>query len=145
MSYKNLEIWKISDHLVIEIHRMTVKDLPAFEMYETGSQIRRSIKSVKANIVEGYGRNRSKKEFLHFLNIALASALESIDHLETLYKTGSLQDKGKYEYLADKLDHLGKGLRRFIFAVNSTHRTSNNEHPLTSNIQSSPVTLFIPW
>ena len=127
MSYKNLDIWKIADELVIEIHRMTINDLPGFELYETGSQIRRSIKSVKANIVEGYGRNRSKKEFLYFLNIALASALESIDHLETLYKTGSLQDKGKYEHLADKLDHLGKGLRRFISAVNKSHRTSNNE------------------
>jgi four helix bundle protein len=123
MSYKNLDIWKIADKLVVEIHRMTIMDLPAFEMYETGSQIRRSIKSVKANIVEGYGRNRSKKEFLHFLYIALGSSIESLDHLETLYKTGSLKDREKYEILADKLDHLGKSLRRFIKVVNCNHRT----------------------
>lgn len=123
MSYRNLEIWKIADELVVEIHHMSIKDLPAFEMYETGSQIRRSIKSVKANIVEGYGRNRSKKEFLYFLSIALASTLESIDHLETLYKTGSLKDKGQFEILADKLDHLGKSLRRFIAVVNNNHRS----------------------
>jgi four helix bundle protein len=127
MSYKNLEIWKMAEELVCEIHRMTINELPGYEMYETGSQIRRSIKSVKANIVEGYGRNRSKKEFLHFLTIALASTIESIDHLETLYKTGSLKDEAKYEILADKLDHLGKGLRRFISVVSKYHRTTNNE------------------
>jgi four helix bundle protein len=126
MSYKNLEIWKMSERLVIQIHNMTINDLPAFEMYETGSQIRRSIKSVKANIVEGYGRKQSSKEYLHFLKIALASAVESIDHLETLYKTGSLKNKDKYEKLAEDLDHLGKSLRRFIAAVNNNYQTPNN-------------------
>jgi four helix bundle protein len=54
MSYKKLNIWKKSRELVIDIHKMTLA-LPKFELYETGSQIRRSIKAVKANIVEGYG------------------------------------------------------------------------------------------
>ncbi len=60
MSYKNLDIWKLSRELVIDIHKMTLTELPKFEMYETGSQIRRSSKSVKANIVEGYGRRSYK-------------------------------------------------------------------------------------
>ncbi len=46
MSYKNLEIWKLAREVVIEIHEMSLK-LPKFEMYETGSQIRRSSKTVK--------------------------------------------------------------------------------------------------
>ncbi|MCK4496508.1 MAG: four helix bundle protein [Candidatus Aminicenantes bacterium] len=46
MSYKQLEIWKLSRELVIEIHKMTM-NLPRFELYETGSQIRKSSKSVK--------------------------------------------------------------------------------------------------
>ncbi len=66
MRYKDLEIWIMARDLTIEIHRMTLSDLPKFEMYETGSQIRRSIKSVKSNIVEGYGRRRYKLDFLHF-------------------------------------------------------------------------------
>jgi four helix bundle protein len=53
MSYKNLEIWQLARELVIEIHKMTLT-LPKFEMYEEGSQIRRSSKSVKSTIVEGY-------------------------------------------------------------------------------------------
>ena len=64
MSYKKLEIWQLAKAIVAEIHLMTIRDLPKFEMYEEGSQIRRSIKSVKSNIVEGYGRRRYKQEFL---------------------------------------------------------------------------------
>ena len=51
MSYRNLEVWKISRDLVVVVTRMSLEMLPKFEMYETGSQIRRSIKSVKSNIV----------------------------------------------------------------------------------------------
>jgi len=43
MSYKKLEIWRLAKELVVDIHRMTIEKLPKFEMYEEGSQIRRSI------------------------------------------------------------------------------------------------------
>lgn len=64
MSYKNLEIWKVAREIVIVIHKMTLTDLHGFEIYEEGSQIRRSSKSVKSNIVEGYGRRRYNNEYL---------------------------------------------------------------------------------
>ncbi|MEM1002607.1 MAG: four helix bundle protein, partial [Bacteroidota bacterium] len=57
-------MWQLSDKLVVQIHKMSLRDLPKFEYYEVGSQIRRSMKSVKSNIVEGYGRRRYKKEFI---------------------------------------------------------------------------------
>ena len=71
MSYKNLEIWKLADELVVEIHEMTLTRLPKFEMFEEGGQIRRSSKSVKSTIVEGYGRKRYKAEFIKFLVYSL--------------------------------------------------------------------------
>jgi four helix bundle protein len=67
MSYRKLEIYKIAHMLVIEIHEMKLKKVPRFEMYEEESQIRRSIKSVKSNIVEGYGRRKYRQEFIKFL------------------------------------------------------------------------------
>ena len=43
---------------------MTLDNLPKFEMYEEGSQIRRSSKAVASNIVEGFGRRlKAFKEF----------------------------------------------------------------------------------
>ena len=70
MSYRDLEIWKVSRELVIDIHRMTLTNLPKFELYEEGAQIRRSSKSVKSTIVEGYGRRRYKQEYIRYLTFA---------------------------------------------------------------------------
>jgi len=123
MNYEGLEIWKIANELVLQIHQLTINDIPKFEMFETGSQIRRSIKSVKANIVEGYGRRQYKHDFIRFLVIALASNDETIDHLKTLYLTKSLTDKEKYEQYLKKLEELGRKINRFIYAVKKEHRS----------------------
>src|SRR5215203_697868 len=93
MSYKNLEVWQLARDLTIDIHRMTLHDLPKHELYETGNQIRRSIKSVRSNIVEGYGRKKYQSEYCKYLIYAMSSNQETIDHLETLYETGSLSNK----------------------------------------------------
>jgi four helix bundle protein len=123
MSYKNLEIWKLAREVVIEIHELTLNQLPKFEMYEVGSQIRRSCKSVKSNIVEGYGRRYYKQKFIHFLIIALASNDETIDHLETLFETKSLADETFYKNLHDKIDLLGKKINSFIQSVKEEHQS----------------------
>ncbi|HMK27536.1 MAG TPA: four helix bundle protein [Chitinophagaceae bacterium] len=120
MSYKSLEIWKLADDLVAEIHEMTLTRLPKFEMYEEGSQIRKSSKSVKSNIVEGYGRKRYKAEFVKFLVYSLGSNDETIDHLENLFKTKSLPDENFYNYLHAKLETLGRKINLFIKGVDNT-------------------------
>ena len=117
MSYRNLEIWKKARLNVIEIHKMTLTKLPSFEMYEEGSQIRRSSKSVRSNIVEGYGRKKYTGDYLRFLIYAQASNDETIDHLETLFETGSLKDRELFKELQDKIDHVGKMLNNFIKKV----------------------------
>jgi len=117
MSYKNFEIWQISKELVKDIHKMTFEELPKYEMYEEGSQIRRSIKSVKSNIVEGYGRKIYINDYIRFLHFALASNNETIDHLETLFETGSLKNESKFNELHSKLNLLGKKLNLFIQAI----------------------------
>ena len=121
MSYKKLEIWQLVRELVINIHKMTLDKLPKFEMFEQGSQIRRSVKSVKAKIVEGYGRRKYKQEFIRFLTYAIASNDETIDHLETLFETESLEDKELYDRLHERLEVLGKKLNKFIKAVRNQH------------------------
>lgn len=123
MSYKNLEVWRLARELVIAIHKMTLVELPKFEMYEEGSQIRRSVKSVKSNIVEGYGRRKYKQEFLHFLSYAIASNDETTDHLETLLETESLKNKELYDQLHSRLDTLGRKLNLFIQAVEKNHQS----------------------
>ena len=123
MSYRDLEIWKLAREAAIGVHRMTVQELPKFEMYEEGSQIRRSVKSIRSNIVEGYGRRRYKQEFIRFLVFAHASCDETIDHLEGLFETGSLTNEATYRDLQSQLDLLGRKLNVFIESVERDHRT----------------------
>lgn len=107
--------------VVVEVHKMSLR-LPKFELYETGSQIRRSSKSVKANIVEGYGRRRYQGDFIRFLVYAQASNDETIDHLETLYETRSLSDKEVFRSLHHEIDLLGKKLNKFLQTVSKHHQ-----------------------
>ncbi len=120
MSYRKLEIWQLAREVTIEIHKMSLT-LPKFEMFEEGQQIRRSSKSVRATIVEGYGRRRYKNEFIKFLVYAHASNDETIDHLETIFETGSLTDEPLFNSLKNKLDTLGRKLNNFIQAVEREH------------------------
>lgn len=120
MSYKNLEIWKLADDLVVEIHEMTLTLLPKFEMYEEGAQIRKSIKTTKSCIVEGYGRRRYKQDFIKFLVYSISSNDESTDHLETLFKTKSLVHEEVYKRIHEKLEILGKKINLFIKGVENT-------------------------
>ncbi len=119
--FKKLEVWQMARELVVEIHRMTTTEPPMFEMHEDGSQIRRSIKSVKSNIVEGYGRRRHKAEYLRFLDFAYASTLETIDHLETLQETGSLTNQPLFNNLHARTINLGKAMHGFIRGVETHH------------------------
>ena len=122
MSYKNLKIWQKARELVIDIHKMTLTQLPKFELYEEGSQIRRSIKSTKSTIVEGYGRRRYKQDNLRFLTYSLASCDETTDHLETLFETESLKEEDLYKNLNERLQILGEKINRFIQSVEREHR-----------------------
>lgn len=116
MSFRNQEIWRLAREQSNNIHSMSLM-LPKFEMYETGSQIRRSAKSVRSNIVEGYGRRRYKQDYIRFLVFALASNDETRDHLDSLFETKSLKNKTVYHELISHCDIVGKKLNLFIQSV----------------------------
>jgi four helix bundle protein len=115
-SYADLDIYKIAVDLAIEVHKLTVEELPKFETYEEGSQIRRSSKSIGANIVEGFGRKHYKGEYIQFLTYALASCDETKYHLTILYKTHSLLEN-KYKHLVSAFDDLGRKIYNFRKAI----------------------------
>ncbi len=82
-SYKDLDIYNLSLSLFYKTHGISLK-LPKYELYELGSQLRRSSDSIATNIVEGYGRKRYKQDFIKFLTYSNASNLETFCHLEKL-------------------------------------------------------------
>lgn len=123
LSYRDLRVWQLARDLSVATHRLTLEKLPRFELHEEGSQLRRAAKSIRANIVEGFGRRRYKLDFLKHLTYAEASCDEALDHLDTLFETGSLADREVYESLRPRLVELGKSLNRFIAAVEREHES----------------------
>jgi len=125
-SYRDLDIFKDSKQLAVEIHKLTLQ-LPKFEMFEEGSQIRRSSKAVTAAIVEGYGRKRYKQDFIRFLVFAQSECDETIVHLDFLFETGSMNDKATYEQLAQRYIVLSKRLNNFIQWVDDNWNKQSSE------------------
>ena len=117
----------MSRGLVADVHKMSLARLPKFEMFEEGTQIRRSMKSIRSNIVEGYGRRRNKAEFIHFLTYAQASCDETIDHLKILFETGSPTDEPLFKKLFKRLDELGRKINLFTQSVEAAHRSGPAE------------------
>lgn len=104
-NFRELNIWKKSMELVVDIYNLTQK-LPDIEKFSLVSQINRSAISIPSNIAEGTGRN-SEKEICRFLDIALGSSYE----LETqLLLLCTLYDDNKNETieLINKLNEIQK-------------------------------------
>ena len=118
--YKKLKIYNLAHDLAIRVHKMTI-NLPKYEMFEEGSQIRRSSKSVSSNMVEGYALRRYKQEYIHYLVRALGSSLETVEHLEFLFKTESLTDKTLYKSLHEEYEKLNSMVYSFIESVVTQH------------------------
>ena len=115
-SYRDLDIYKESKRLAIEIHKISLT-LPKHEMYEEGSQIRRSSKSVTSMIVERYGRGRYKADFIKYLVYSQSECDETIVHLDFLFETGSLNDKAKFDELSEGYNSLSKRINKFTQLV----------------------------
>ena len=107
-SYKDLDIYKLSYELAVKIHRMSLK-LPKYELYEEGSQIRRSSKGITSCIVEGYGRRKYKADFIKYLVYSHASCDETIIHLNFISDTHVL-DENELKHFLDSYDVLGRKL-----------------------------------
>jgi len=78
-NFRNLKIWQKGLDIVDLVYQF-VEVLPSTERYNLSAQLIRCVCSIPSNIAEGSGR-RTKKDFSHFLSIALSSAYELETHL----------------------------------------------------------------
>jgi four helix bundle protein len=120
-SYKDLDIYKLAYKLAVDVHKMTMT-LPKHELYEQGSQVRRSSKSIKDNIAEGFGRRRYKDEFVRFLVFAHASCDEAISQL-TMINELYFENNG-LNGLLEEYELLGGKINKFIQYVEENWKTS---------------------
>ncbi len=111
-SYKDLEVYKRSYVLALRVHKLSL-ELPKEIQFDLADQIRRSSRSIPANIAEGYGRNKSSKDILNFVRTALGSNDEVLFNLEFL-KDVDLLKQVEYESLRNEYIVCGKQLTQLI-------------------------------
>lgn len=89
-SFERLIIWNKSRELVKQVYLLTAK-FPKEERYSLSDQLRRAAVSVASNIAEGTGRV-SKKEKVHFIEIAYGSLMEVICQISLAIDLGMAED-----------------------------------------------------
>ena len=119
-SFRDLEIYQKAFRLAIRVHHMTMT-LPKYELFEQGRQVRRSSKSIKDNIAEGYGRRRYKAEFVRYLIFSHASCDETLAQLEIINILHFEQNP--IDELISEYEGLSKQINSFIEYVESSWRT----------------------
>jgi four helix bundle protein len=109
------KLYRLSDTFAHKAYKVT-KELPKFEVFGLGSQLRRASVSVPCNIIEGFARDgvdRTKKELVRFLEFAHGS-LEESKYLITFSSEEYPMDKRKVKDALNAADHIGGLLFGFI-------------------------------
>lgn len=131
--YQQLRVWRDA----VELYRLmceAVRPWP-YERKRVASQAIASSDSVHRDIAEGYCR-RSVREYLNFLNIALASLGETVSGLHAYHAAGQLNDQA-FEALDAIAFRLENGLLRLI---ESLERKRDNHDWIDRLHQSNPQT-----
>jgi four helix bundle protein len=106
--YKDLTVYKKAYTAAMEIFQES-KNFPKEEIYSLTDQVRRSSRSVCANIAEGYRKRIYPKHFISKLSDADGECAETIVHLDFAKDCGYLS-KEKYQTIIDEYIQVGKML-----------------------------------
>lgn len=109
--FRELEVWKKSHELVLNIHVIT-GSFPANEKYRLTDQLVRACMSIAMNIAEGSGR-RTRKDFIHFLVMSRGS-VEECKYLVILSKDLHLINQETFNHLTNELESISRMLNALI-------------------------------
>jgi four helix bundle protein len=112
--HRKLRVFHEANQLVEDVYRIS-RGFPPQERFGFQSQIRRAAVSAACNIVEGSAR-LSEREYLHFLNIATASAAEAEYLLPLAIRLGMLST-AEGEPVARRYAGLSSALRAMLRAL----------------------------
>ncbi len=116
-SYKDLEVYKLARQLSLEIFK-TSKSFPKEEMYSLADQIRRSSRSVGAQIAEAWAKRRYKKHFISKLTDADGEQQETQHWIETALDCGYLSAIHSIDWL-ERYASVGRMLNSMINKADS--------------------------
>ncbi len=111
-SFEELEVYKLALKLQFEIFNLT-KSFPREERYSLIDQIRRSSRSVGANIAEAWGKRRYPAHIVSKLTDSDGEQLETRHWLKTSRQCGFISGQ-QFQELAASYQHLGNMLGRMM-------------------------------
>lgn len=109
-SYRDLEVYRLAYASAMDIFRAT-KTMPQEERFSLSDQIRRSSRSVCANISEGWAQRRYENKFKNRLNDAEGSATETQTWLDFAKDCGYIKPEFHVD-MAAKYDRIAAMLYR---------------------------------
>ena len=101
--FEGLKVWQKSHQLMLDIHRQLLPLLPRTERFGLSDQIRRSSKSVGANIAEGYGRFYYGDN-VRFCYNARGSLDETLNHIRAAADLNYCPDELHQQYRQEILE-----------------------------------------
>lgn len=111
-TYLDLDVYKNAMELAMRVFELT-KTFPAEERYSLTDQVRRSSRSVCANIAEAWRKRRYQAAFVSKLNDSEGEAAETQVHLEIAWRSGYLKPE-TFAELDDAYDKVMGQLVRMI-------------------------------
>jgi four helix bundle protein len=111
-SYRDLQVYQYSYSLAMEVFHIT-KTFPKEEMYSLTDQLRRSSRSVAANIVEGWAKRHYENVFKRHLLDSIGSCDETKLWLDIALDCHYITSQ-EYQPISDRYNELGRKLYRLF-------------------------------
>lgn len=112
--FQNLEVYQLGKEIVKDNYRIT-KTFPFDEKFCLINQMNRAAISVPSNIAEGTARS-TKKDKVHFINMAYGSLMELICQMEIASDLGYLNKEDRDKFVT-KAKNLSVKLSNFKAAI----------------------------
>jgi four helix bundle protein len=90
--FRDLDVYQGGMTLIMRVFELT-KQFPTEERYGLTDQLRRSSRSVCANLAEAWRKRRYRAAFVSKLNDAEGEAAESQVHIEVAFRHGYLEER----------------------------------------------------
>lgn len=110
--FRDLKVYQLSYKLALEIFENT-KGYPKEELYSLTDQVRRSSRSVPANIAEAWRKRKYPKSFVNKLTDSLAEESETEVWLDFSNDLNYITSE-KYKYFIEKYDEVARMLSSMI-------------------------------
>ena len=120
-SFRDLEVYQKLFQLHLEVNELILR-FPKHELYELGSQLRRSSNAAPANLAEGWN-NKHTKIYLEAISRAIGEAQETGHHVSVAFRKGYV-DARQHTAFLQRYDECEKMLWGLAKAVESSNGLS---------------------